>query len=120
MILKYQQATSFHHMVEQILFATSRSSKCIKVAIAFIMYPSKEPKQGWLGKIVRVIIYIRGNLHLPLILSFDILSVIKWWADVSFDAHPDCKAHTRAIMPMGSGLIMEISFKEKINKRSST
>ena len=71
-------------------------------------------------KIVRVIRYTRGTVHLPLIPRADVLSVIKWWVDASFDAHLDCKGHTGAMMFMGSGLIMEISRKKKIKRRSLT
>ena len=48
------------------------------------------------------------------------MSVIKWWVDASFDVHPDYKGHTGAMMSMGSGSIMEIYQKQKINRRGST
>ena len=59
-------------------------------------------------KIVRVIRYTRGTVHLPLIPRANFLIVIKWWVDAPFAAHPYCKGHTGAMMFMGSGLIMEI------------
>ena len=59
-------------------------------------------------------------MHLPLIPRADVLSVIKWWVNAYFAAHPDCKGHTRSMMFMGSVLIMEISWKKKINGRTST
>ena len=59
-------------------------------------------------------------MHLPLIPRDDVLTVIKWWVDSSFAAHPYYKGHTGAMMFIGSGLIMEISWKKKINGRSST
>ena len=68
---------------------------------------------------MRVIRYIIGTLHLLLILRAKILSVIKWWVDASFAADPDCKDHTGAMMYIGSGSIMELSRKQKINGRSS-
>ena len=64
--------------------------------------------------------YIRGTLHLPLILRVDSLNVIKWWFDASFADNPDCKGRTGAMIPMGSGSMMEISWKQKINRGSST
>ena len=63
--------------------------------------------------------YIRGNLHLPLIIMPDILSAIKFRVCVSFAAHPDYKGHTGAMMSMGSGSIMDLSWKQKINGRKS-
>ena len=52
---------------------------------------------------MRELIYIRGTLNLPLIIRANILSVIKWWVDASFAAHPDYKGPTGAMMSMGSG-----------------
>ena len=69
---------------------------------------------------MRALIYIRGTLNLPLILRANILSVIKWWVDASFSAHPDYKGHTGAMMSMGSGSTMYIPRKKKINGRIST
>ena len=73
-----------------------------------------------LVNLVRVLRYIRGVLHMPLIISADSLSVIKWLVDASFAAHPDYRGHTGVMMSMGSGLIMELSRKQKINGRIST
>ena len=67
------------------------------------------------GKLTRVLIYIKGTPHLPLILRENSMSVIKWWVDVTFTAHPYCKGHTGDMMYMGSGSIMEL--KQKINGR---
>ena len=69
---------------------------------------------------MRVIRYIRVNLHLQLILRSNSLSVAKWWVYESFAAHPYYKGHTIAMMSMGSGSIMELLRKQKINVRSST
>ena len=59
-----------------------------------------------------VLIYFRGNLHLPLILRSDSLNVIKLWVDAYFVAHPDCKGHTEAMISMGSRSIIELSWKQ--------
>ena len=69
---------------------------------------------------MRVLRYIICTLHLTLILRSGSLSVIKWWVDVSFSAHPDCKGHTEEMMSLGSGYIMELLRKKKINGRIST
>ena len=57
--------------------------------IAFLCTRVRSPYEDDWGKLVRVIRYIRGNLHLSLILRSNRLSVIKWWVDVSFAAQPD-------------------------------
>ena len=50
----------------------------------------------------------------------DSLSVINFWVDASFAAHPNCKGHTGAMVSRVSGSIMEISWKKKIDRRIST
>ena len=56
---------------------------------------------------------------MSLILRAKRLSVIKWWVGVFFAAHPDFKGHTGLMMSMGSGSIMEILRKQRINERIS-
>ena len=68
-----------------------------------------------MGKLVRVLRYIRGTLYLPLIIRDDSLNIIKWWVYASFVAHPDRKGPTGAIVSMGSGSIMELSQNQKMN-----
>ena len=76
-LLDKERATAFHHTVAQLVFVTSRARKQIKMAIAFLCNRLRIPEEDDWVNIVRVIIYIRGTLHLPLILSSDILSIIK-------------------------------------------
>jgi hypothetical protein len=57
---------------------------------------------------------------MPLILKADSLDIVKWWVDVSYATHGNCKGHTGATMSMGTGSITGISKKQKINTRSST
>ena len=71
-----------------------------------------QDEDDW-GNLLRVLGYIRGTPHIPLILRADSLSFIKWWVDASFSAHPDCKGRTGAMIYMGSGSIMELSRKKK-------
>ena len=90
------------------LFFTSRSRKDIKVAIAFLCTRVSSPYDDDWGKLVMVLGYIRGTMHLPVILRSDRLSFIKWWVNVSFVAYPYCKEHTIAMMSMGSVSLMEL------------
>ena len=99
-------------MVTQILFFTSRSRTYTKMDIDFLCTRVSIPYKDDFGNLVRVIRYIRGTLNLSLILSSGILSVIKFWVDASFYAHPNYKGHTGAIVPMGLVSIMELSRKK--------
>ena len=97
-----------------------RARKDIKMSIGFLCTWVRSPDKDEWKNIVRVIRYTRVTVHLPLIPRADVLTVIKWWVYASFAAQPYCKGHTESMMFMGSVLIMEISWKKKINGRSST
>ena len=76
-LLDKERATAFHHTVAQLIFFMSRARKDIKMDIAFLCNRLRIPEEDDWKNLVRVIRYIRGTLHLPLILRSDILSVIK-------------------------------------------
>ena len=76
-LIDKDKEAAFHHTVAQLVFVTSRARKQIKMAIAFLCNRVRIPKEDYRGNLVRVIIYIRGTLHLPLVLRSDILNVIK-------------------------------------------
>ena len=111
MLLYKEQEIAFHHTVAQLIFVTSRARKYIKMAIAFLCTKVRILNNDDQEKLVRVIRYIKGTLHLPVILRADSLSVIKWWVDASFNAWPVYKGHTGAMMYIGirsnNGAIME-------------
>ena len=43
----------------------------------------------------------------------------KWWADAAFAVHPDMKSHTGGILMMGRGSLHSVSWKQKLNIKSS-
>ena len=88
-LLDKEKATAFHHTVVQMIFATSRSGKDTKTSIPFLRTQVRSPYEDEWLKLVRVIRYIRGTMHLTILLRANSLSVIKWWVDASFAAHPD-------------------------------
>ena len=86
----------------QLLFCTARVRKDTKIPISFLSTQVRRLDNiDWVN-LVRVLIYIRGTLNLPLVLRVNSLSVIKWWDDAYFAAQPDCKGHTGAMMYIGS------------------
>ena len=64
--------------------------------------------------------YLKGTLYLKIHMTADVLNVIRWWVDASYGVHWDCKGHTRAMMSMGRGALVNISRKHKMNIGSST
>ena len=63
--------------------------------------------------------YLEGILHMKSYLSADGLTNIMWWVDSSHGAHWDSKGHTRAMMFMGRGAIVNAPRKHKLNIGSS-
>ena len=71
-------------------------------------------------KLNRPLRYVRQTINMPLILRTYILTIIKWWVDASYAAHPDMRRHTGDTMSFGIGSITGIAKKHKINSKSST
>jgi hypothetical protein len=67
-----------------------------------------------------VLSYLKGTLHMPLILSADSLTLSRWWVDAAYAVHDDCRGHTGAGMSFGQGMALSYSWKHKINTKSST
>ena len=93
-LLDKERATSFLHMVTQLLLFMSGARKYIKMDIAFLYTQVNIPGKDDCVNLVRMLRYIIVTLHISLILRSNGLSVIKWWVSVSFLAHPYCKRHT--------------------------
>ncbi len=72
------------------------------------------------GKVKRVLSYVKGTLHMPLILSADSLTLSRWWVDAAYAVHNNCQGHTGAGMSFGQGMALSYSWKQKINTKSST
>ena len=71
------------------------------------------------GKVKRVLGYLKGTLHMPLVLSADSLTLSRWWVDAAYAVHDDCRGHTGAGMNFGQGMALSYSWKQKINTKSS-
>ena len=53
-------------------------------------------------------------------LSADNLSTVKWFIGASYAIHNYCKGHTGVMLTLGSGAVTSLSWKQKINRKSST
>jgi len=118
--LPEEQATAFHHAVAQLLFLSARARRDIQPATAFLTTRVKRPDEDDWGKLKRLLQYLKGTLHMPLILSADSMTMPRWWVDAAFAVHDDCKGHTGAGMSFGRGMAISYSWKQKINTKSST
>jgi hypothetical protein len=57
---------------------------------------------------------------MPMILSANGSSILKWWVDSSFAVHPHMRVHSGVVLSLGRGFPIVSSNKQKINTRSST
>jgi hypothetical protein len=57
---------------------------------------------------------------MPLILSANGSSILKWLLDASFAVHPNMRGHSGGGLSLGNGFPILSSTKQKLNTRSST
>jgi hypothetical protein len=107
-VLGKEQARAFHQSVAQLLLATTRASKDIQHAVAFLATRVKSSDEDDWMKLKRLLKYTRGTIYMPLILKADSLNIVKCWVNASYATHGDCKGHNGATMSMGTGAIMVI------------
>jgi hypothetical protein len=72
------------------------------------------------GKVKRVLSYLKGTLHMPLILLADLLTLSRWWVDTVYAMHDDCWGHTGVGMSFGQRIALSYSWKQKIKTKSLT
>jgi hypothetical protein len=119
-LLEEERARAFHHVVAQLIFALLQAHKDIQLAVSFLTTRIKQPDEDDWNNLKRLLKYIRGTIYMPLILSVDSLSIIKWWVDASYATHGDCRGHTGVMMSLGQGSVIGMSKKQKLNTKSST
>jgi hypothetical protein len=81
---------------------------------------AREPDKDDWKKLIHIMRYIRGTRDMPLILSANGSSILKWWVDASFAVHPNLRGHSGGGLSMGRGFPIVGSTKQKLNTRSST
>ena len=119
-LLPEEQARAFHHATAQVLFLSARARRDIQPCTAFLTTRVRAPDEDDWGKLKRLLGYLKGTLHMPLILSADSLTLSRWWVDAAYAVHHDMKGHTGAGMSFGQGMTLSYSWKQKIMTKSST
>ncbi len=115
-----EQAMAFHHATAQLLFLSARARRDIQPATAFLTTRVKSPDEDNWGKVKQTLGYLKGTLHMPLVLSADLLTLLRWWVDAAYVVHQDCKGFTGAGMSFGQGMACSYSWKHKIMRKSLT
>ncbi len=115
-----EQAMAFHHATAQLLFLSARARHDIQPATAFLTTRVKSPDEDDWGKVKQTLGYLKGTLHMPLVLSADLLTLLCWWVDAAYAVHHNCKGRMGAGMSFGQGMACSDSWKHKIMTKSST
>ncbi len=110
-VLPEKQAMAFHCAMAQLLFLSARAGQNIQPATAFLTTQVRLPDKDDWDKVKRVLGYLKGTLHMPLILLADSLMLSRWWVDVAYAMHDDCRGHTGVGMSFGQGMALSYSWK---------
>ena len=57
---------------------------------------------------------------MPLNISVDSITTIRWYVDTSYGVYSNCKSHTGMMMTLGVSVSMSIFKGHKLNVKSST
>jgi len=118
--LNDEMSDYFHRVTARFLFAAKRARPDIQVAVAYLCTRVKCPTESDYHKLRRLVKYIRMSIHLPLIIGWDQSGELVWSVDASFAVHKDFRSHTGGCLSLGTGSLMSMSMKQKINTKSST
>ena len=110
----------FHRVTARFLFAAKRARSDIQVAVAYLCTRVKCSTVSDYHKLTRLVKYICMSIHLPLIIGWDQSGKLVWSVDASFAVHKDFRSHTGGCLSLGTGSLMSMSMKQKLNTKSST
>ena len=111
--LPQSKSVQFQNLVANTLYSTKRARPYTCTAVAFLTVIVQAPDRDDWAKMVHMMIYIRGMLMLPLILSANGSVILKWWVDASFVVHPNMQGHSGGGLSLGSGFPIVSSTKQK-------
>ena len=80
----------------------------------------KDPNECDWNKLIRLTKFLNGTKDKKLRLSMDNIKCIKWYVNAAFAVHAKYKSHTGATMTFRECMVQSISWKQKLNMRSST
>lgn len=92
--LSAEDADYFHRMTARLFFACKRARPDIQVGVAFLCKRFKEPTEEDYRKLARVIKYLQGTIHLPLLIGWDETGTLTWSVDAAFSVHENMCSHT--------------------------
>jgi hypothetical protein len=112
----------FHSTVAKLLYTSKRGRADILLAVNYLTTRVSSPTVEDIGKLDRVIKYLRGTLDLKLHLSATNgrFPMVQAYIDASYAVHKDAKSHTGVVITFGGGAVYCKSTKQKVVSKSST
>lgn len=104
----------------RLLFSAKRAWVDTLVAVMYLCTRVKSPIVSDYFILTQLIEYIRGTIHIPLLLGWDESGVMTWSIDAAFAVHNDMWSHTGACLTTGKGSFINLSMTQKINTENST
>ena len=101
------------------MFISARVRQDIQTEVELLTTCMKKPDRDDWGKLECVLKILKGTRELKLTLSVDDILVVKWWVDVSYVVHENCRLHTGPKLFLGKGVVYSFSTKQNINGKSS-
>jgi hypothetical protein len=107
-----------HSNVAKLLYLAQRARPDILLAVVFLTTRVSTPDIDDLGKLKRVMRYLRDTEDLALTLEASGDGVVRWWVDASFAVYPNMRSDTGAVLSLGKGAVYGMSSKQKIKLRA--
>ena len=119
-ILDISKKEFFHSTVARLLYLAKRTRPDLLLSISYLAKRVQQPNQDDLGKLERVVKYLRGTEKMGIILEADKILNIVAYIDASHAVHDNHRSHSGTIITLGKGPIYQKSSSQKINTKSST
>ncbi len=113
-------AADFHTTVAKTLYVTKRARPDMCLSIEFLVTRVRALDRDDWEKLRHLVEYLRRDHARALVLGAKNDGLLMWYVDPSFAVHPNMRGHTGGGLTMGRGFPILVSFKQKLNTRSST
>ena len=102
------------------LFLSNRATPDLQTDVVFLCTQVQHPNIDNAKKLGQLMWHLQESIFLPLVLGWDGTSNIYWRVGASFGVHKDTKSHTGGVMLLGTGALIAMSTKQKLNTTSFT
>jgi len=119
---KIADKEKFHTVVAKLLYLSKRVHPDIMLAVSFLCTRVNCPTEEDVGKLEKVLGYLRLTKDKSLVISGDVSRdpKVEIFVDASFSTHEDGKGHTGCVIMLNGSMVYAQSRKQKICTKDST